>query len=78
MPEHCDLPFDHCAVPTVDEICAWLSSEPDLADVARETRRLRLLLRDLEADVQLLRQHVLLAIGEGINIPTPYDDHEPF
>jgi len=36
----------------------------------RVLRRLRLLLRDLDTVVQLLRQYVLLEIGEGITSAT--------
>lgn len=36
----------------------------------RVFRRLRLLLRDLETIGQLLRQHVLLEVGEGVNATT--------
>jgi hypothetical protein len=60
----------------VDEICDWLGSGPELGEVARETRRLRLLLKDLETVVQLLRQHVLLEIGEGFSPAT--GNEEPF
>ena len=67
---------DPAAVPMVDEVCDWLNACPELGEVARETRRLRLLLRDLETVVQLLRQHVLLEIGEGIS--TAVDREEPF
>lgn len=66
MAEHEGPAGEPIIVPSVDEICSWLAGSPNLGDVARETRRLRVLLRELDGVVQLLRQHVLAEIGEGM------------
>lgn len=72
--------------PTIEDVCDWLSERPSLDVVAERLRHLRLIHDELSQVVDLLRQHVLVSIGER-SIPnrsghgrTGYsdDEGEPF
>ena len=69
-------------VPEIDDALDWLASKPALDEVAAELRRLRVLMHDLDDVTELLRRHVLLAIGEPFPTKQPcghlYGQDEPF
>ena len=58
-------PFETFVGPSVDDVCRWLATKPSLDDVAARLRFLRLVQSELDDVVKLLRQHVMVEIGDG-------------
>lgn len=59
--------------PSGDQTCQWLALDPTMDEVATRLSHLRLLRRDLDESIRLLRQHAFLRLGEGCE-----PDPEPF
>lgn len=67
------------STPTVEDMCDWLSSNPRLDDVAETIRRLRFIHREMDQAIELLRSHMLIAMGEGVSSARGSSVHEePF
>ena len=64
--------FDTLVGPSVNDVCAWLASKPSLDNVAARLRFLRLVQSELDDVVTLLRQHVMVEIGDR-SIDTSHD-----
>jgi hypothetical protein len=72
------LRLDAPATPAVEDVCHWLSQTPTLDEVAKLHRQLHLVHREMGQVMDLLRSHVLIALGERNGGLQVHIDEEPF